>query len=442
VVVTEDVIRRDLYLDVADGVLKDYVERVQLFHGICCHLPCYRVRKDFSRVETPLFALMLVQSQPQAVEEEVEEVEIPTALPFDLLQVLLYHLYMILPLHPMLHLQLHHLRNNQVAELEQDKHTQALEILKMQKRVKKLEKKKRPKHLGFKSLRKVGGKIEAIDADDDITLVDVETQKEVADMDAELQGRIDQDDEVNAASKGVSAAEPTVFNDEERLHEKEIKKSAVREKQEKDDLERAQVLQKQHDDKEENIDWNAVAKQIQERHLDNIGKYQSFKKKPISIAQARKNMIIYLQNMEYKKVQTLFKSDKDVEEPKKKRVAEEILLQESFKKLKAIKVSVEALQVKYPIIDWEIHSEGSRTYWKIIGVSGITKAYHSFKDMLKGFDKEDLIALWNLVKEKLSSAVASVDKEKALWVKLKRMFEPNADDVIWNLQRERLSLVK
>nr|GEZ01891.1 retrovirus-related Pol polyprotein from transposon TNT 1-94 [Tanacetum cinerariifolium] len=43
--------------------------------------------------------------------------------------------------------------------------------------------------------------------------------------------------------------------------------------------------------------------------------------------------------MECKKVQTLFKLDKDVEEPTKKRVAEETLLQESFKKLKAVEVS-------------------------------------------------------------------------------------------------------
>nr|GFD15065.1 hypothetical protein [Tanacetum cinerariifolium] len=81
----------------------------------------------------------------------------------------------------------------------------------------------------------------------------------------------------------------------------------------------------------------------------------------------------------------LFKPDKDAQEPQKKRVADETLLQESFKKLKAVKVlgskskqeipsndakemteedvqnmleivpvsefKVEALQVKYPIID-------------------------------------------------------------------------------------------
>nr|GEU52740.1 hypothetical protein [Tanacetum cinerariifolium] len=76
---------------------------------------------------------------------------------------------------------------------------------------------------------------------------------------------------------------------------------------------------------------------------------------------------------------------------------------------------VKALQVKYPTIDWEIHTEGSRTYWKIIRVGGISEAYQIFEDMLKGFDREDLVALWNLVKEKFSSVVPSEDKEKALW---------------------------
>nr|GEZ83446.1 hypothetical protein [Tanacetum cinerariifolium] len=141
---------------------------------------------------------------------------------------------------------------------------------------------------------------------------------------------------------------------------------------------------------------------------------------------------------EYKKVQTLFNPDKDVQETKKKRVADETLLQESFKKLRAAEVSgsestqeipsndpkeiteedvqnmleivpvpefkVEALQGKYPIIDWELYTEG--------------------------FDREDLVALWNLVKEKFSSVVPSEDKKKALWVELKRLFEPDADDVL------------
>nr|GEX20250.1 hypothetical protein [Tanacetum cinerariifolium] len=200
--------------------------------------------------------------------------------------------------------------SQKVAELEQDKHSQALEILQLKKRVMKLEKKKKSKSLGFKRLRK-GGEIEAIDADDGITLVDVKTAKEVVVMDAETQGRLHQED--------FSAAEPTIA---QKLHDEEIQKATVRDKQEKADMQRAIEIQKPYDDKEENIDWSAV----------------------------------------------------------------------------------------------------------IIRVRGIAEAYQSFKDMLRGFDIEDLVALWNLVKEKFSSAVPSEDKEKTLWVELKSLFEPNADD--------------
>nr|GEV14346.1 hypothetical protein [Tanacetum cinerariifolium] len=46
-------------------------------------------------------------------------------------------------------------------------------------------------------------------------------------------------------------------------------------------------------------------------------------------------------------------------------------------------VYVEALQVKHPIIEWEIHSEGQRDYWKIIRLGGHTAVYQFFVDMLK-----------------------------------------------------------
>nr|GEW61150.1 hypothetical protein [Tanacetum cinerariifolium] len=65
-------------------------------------------------------------------------------------------------------------------------------------------------------------------------------------------------------------------------------------------------------------------------------------------------------------------------------------------------VYVEALQVKHPIIDWEIHSEGKREYWKIIRLGGRTAVYQFFVDMLKQFDREDLHQLWTLVTETLS----------------------------------------
>ncbi|GJS11403.1 hypothetical protein Tco_0368199 [Tanacetum coccineum] len=87
------------------------------------------------------------------------------------------------------------------------------------------------------------------------------------------------------------------------------------------------------------------------------------------------------------------------------------------------------------MIDWEVRTEGSRKYWKIIRVRNITEAYQVFEDMLKGFDREDLVTLWSLVKERFRSAEPTEDKERALWVELKRLFEPYKDDVLWKLQR-------
>ncbi|GJR38336.1 MAK10-like protein [Tanacetum coccineum] len=98
-------------------------------------------------------------------------------------------------------------------------------------------------------------------------------------------------------------------------------------------------------------------------------------------------------------------------------------------------VYVEALQVKYPIIDWEVYSEDTRKYWKIIRVGNHTEAYQTFDDMLKKFDRDDLDKLWSLVKERFSSTDPTDDKERTLWVELKRLFEPDTDDILWKLQR-------
>nr|GEW49316.1 copia protein [Tanacetum cinerariifolium] len=81
--------------------------------------------------------------------------------------------------------------------------------------------------------------------------------------------------------------------------------------------------------------------------------------------------------------------------------------------------------------DWEIHTEGKREYWKIIRLGGHTEAYQFFVDMLKHFDREDLHQLWSLVKETFSIKQSTSDKEKELWVELKRLFEPDSKDQLW-----------
>ncbi|GJV40498.1 hypothetical protein Tco_1418938 [Tanacetum coccineum] len=71
-----------------------------------------------------------------------------------------------------------------VLGLEKTKTTQANEIASLKRRVKKLKQKKRSRTYGLKRLRK--GRINAIDADDDITLVSVQddADKEMFDVDA------------------------------------------------------------------------------------------------------------------------------------------------------------------------------------------------------------------------------------------------------------------
>nr|GEX51908.1 hypothetical protein [Tanacetum cinerariifolium] len=111
------------------------------------------------------------------------------------------------------------------------------------------------------------------------------------------------------------------------------------------------------------------------------------------------------------------------ESAKKVKTSEEVSEEDLMEMMQLVPVEevyVEALQVKHPIIDWEIHTEGERSYWKIIRLGGSSASYQFFADILKHFDREDLNQLWALVKETLSIRPATIDKEKELWVELKR----------------------
>nr|GEV62311.1 UBN2 domain-containing protein [Tanacetum cinerariifolium] len=57
-------------------------------------------------------------------------------------------------------------------------------------------------------------------------------------------------------------------------------------------------------------------------------------------------------------------------------------------------------------------------------VGNHTETYQIFADMLKKFDKDDLVNLLHLVKERFSTIEPTDDKEKELWVEVKRLFKP------------------
>nr|GFA88231.1 hypothetical protein [Tanacetum cinerariifolium]GFA88656.1 hypothetical protein [Tanacetum cinerariifolium] len=94
-------------------------------------------------------------------------------------------------------------------------------------------------------------------------------------------------------------------------------------------------------------------------------------------------------------------------------------------------VYVEAFQVKHLIIDWKVHTEGQRSYWKVTKLGGSSASYQFFMDILKHLDREDLNQLWALVKESLSIRPPTSDKEMELWVELKRLYEPDDEDQLW-----------
>ncbi|GKC23321.1 hypothetical protein Tco_1025471 [Tanacetum coccineum] len=180
------------------------------------------------------------------------------------------------------------------------------------------------------------------------------------------------------------------------------------------------------------------------RHYKKISNSQE----ETSISSSRKvELMIYLKNMagykmgyfkgmsydeirpifeeECNRIQTLFKKDIEVEKSKTKRIVEETLPQESFKKLRTAKAlrsepiqeqqteepkelseeelkkmleivpveetKAEALQVKYPIIYWEIHTVGSRKYWKIIRVETSQRHIKSLKICSKDLTEKTLL---------------------------------------------------
>ncbi|GKB67786.1 hypothetical protein Tco_0929198 [Tanacetum coccineum] len=69
-----------------------------------------------------------------------------------------------------------------------------------------------------------------------------------------------------------------------------------------------------------------------------------------------------------------------------------------------------------------------RNLAEIKKVGNHTEVYQTFEEMLKRFNREDLDRLWSLVKKTFSTTDPIEDKEKELWVELKRLYEPDLRD--------------
>ncbi|GJZ46901.1 hypothetical protein Tco_0600733 [Tanacetum coccineum] len=105
--------------------------------------------------------------------------------------------------------------------------------------------------------------------------------------------------------------------------------------------------------------------------------------------------------------------------------AKEELAQESSKRQKTRESSVSAKELKDK--EEELSQERLQQMMIIVLEQGMNvEALQT---------KEDLVKLWILVKEKFNSTEPTEDKEREIWVELKRLFKPDIDDELWKLQQ-------
>nr|GEW12815.1 zinc finger, CCHC-type [Tanacetum cinerariifolium] len=78
---------------------------------------------------------------------------------------------------------------------------------------------------------------------------------------------------------------------------------------------------------------------------------------------------------------------------------------------------------KVPVVDYEINEQNNKPYYKIIRADGTYQLYVSFMTLLRNFDREDLEALWSLVKERFSKTKPKNLSDDFLLVTLGAMFE-------------------
>nr|GEW11234.1 hypothetical protein [Tanacetum cinerariifolium] len=181
-------------------------------------------------------------------------------------------------------------------------------------------------------------------------------------------------------------------------------------------------------------------KGVLEKEDKLVKRYQALKRKPQTEAQARKNMMIYLKNVagfkieyfkgiSYDDIRPIFEKHFDSNEKaaKKKKLEEEV---EELKRHLQIMpneeddVYIEATSFarKVPVVDYEIN-QNNKPYYKIKRADGSHQLYLSFLSLLRNFNREDLEALWSLVKERFATTKPKNFFDYFLLITLGAMFE-------------------
>ncbi|GJV88891.1 hypothetical protein Tco_1532829 [Tanacetum coccineum] len=73
-------------------------------------------------------------------------------------------------------------------------------------------------------------------------------------------------------------------------------------------------------------------------------------------------------------------------------------------------------------------------YYQIIKADGSSKKYKIFSEMLDDFDRQDVMDLYRLVKERYDTTSLE-GYDLLLWRDLKTLFEPYKEDEVWRNQQ-------
>ncbi|GKC34205.1 hypothetical protein Tco_1046589 [Tanacetum coccineum] len=393
-----------------------------------------------------------------------------------------------------------------VLDLENIKTAQAQEITSLKLRVKKLEKKGGSRTYRLKRLYKVGrsrriesfeeeslgnqedaskqGRIDDIDADKDIYLVNVHRdedmfgvndlegnevviESEVADKDVNLSvdevtlsqaltalksAKVQEKGDVikvpsvpvSAASTKVSTVIPTtaatkitavssrpiakgIVKDKGKgkmVEEEPIKKMSKKELLKLDE-ELAFKLQAEED--EEKRLAREKAQKVEEANLawDDIQAKVEADYQLAQILQAQEQ-----EELSDAEKATLFVDD-DKETEELKQCREIIPADEDDVTIEVTPLSTKSLT----IIDYKIYKEGKKSYFQIIRASSNSQMYLTFQKMLKNFDNEDLEVLWSIVKERFKKIEPVNYMDTFLYLNLKTMFEHHLEDNVWKNQQ-------
>nr|GEY76280.1 hypothetical protein [Tanacetum cinerariifolium] len=269
-----------------------------------------------------------------------------------------------------------------VEALEQDKVAQALEII--------------------KGCIQTGGIIELIDTDKDVTLEEVEVDKNAeVEENADVQGRPEE-----ASAKERERRQCCV-------EVSSIEKEATDRNPSQKEVIYLRNMAGFKIDYFKGISYNDICLIFEKYLYSNVAFLEKTKER-----------------LEEKESIALKRTSESLEEKaaKKQKLDEEV--EELKKHIQIVPnndddVYTEAtpLALKVPVVDYEIYTENNKPYYKIIRADGTHQLFLSFLSLLRNFNREDLEVLWQIVKKRFASSKLKNFLDDFLLTTLTYMFE-------------------